>query len=544
MKLDCTLVPSTLRIFPNDALPARSLTSIDAALNERFSFQLGLRADEAVRVRVSLVGPDGWSLRVRRVGFVPMPHHNTLIIRDPQDTDGLGRIPGFVPDPLFDESEFSLPQSETNAFWFTVMPSAGAEPGRHRLQVTVETFDEKGNPAGRPRRLALNVRLHNVRLAKRSGFHVTHWLYTDCLMDRYGTDGFDEKFWRILPAYLRNVVEHGQDTIYVPMFTPPLDGVKRPSQLLRVKRRKGGGYEFDWTDVRRYVRLAKKCGLGTFEWCHLFAQWGCRHALRIYEGQGKDEKLLWPEETPATSPIYRDFLAQLLPELRDFLRDERILGASLFHLSDEPSGEEARVNYAAAKSMLVGIAPWMRFIDAVSEIEFGKGGLIDTPVPSIHTALDFHAAGISSWCYYCCGPRGPFLQHLLDTPLAKVAMHGFLFWRWPFLGFLHWGLNYWNQRGTRTPIDPFAVSDAGAWPNWAYGDTFLIYPGPDGPIDSMRWEVFAEAMQDYALLQTLGVARDNAILAPLRSFSDFPKDAEWRLAARRRLFALAERSAL
>ena len=123
-------------------------------------------------------------------------------------------------------------------------------------------------------------------------------------------------------------------------------------------------------------------------------------------------------------------------------------------------------------------------------------------------------------------------------------MHGFLFWRWPFLGFLHWGLNYWNQRGTRTPIDPFAVCDAGAWPIWAYGDTFLIYPGPDGPIDSMRWEVFAEAMQDYALLQTLGVARDNAILAPLRSFSDFPKDAEWRLAARRRLFALAERSSL
>lgn len=541
MKLNCILLPSTVRLFPCDALPVHSLSRIDVARNERFSFQLGLRADEAVRIRVSLVGPDGWALRVRRVGFVPMPHHNTPILSDPLDTDGLGRIPGYVPDPLFDESELSLPQGEASAFWFTVQPASGATPGRHRLCVSIEMLDAHGCPTGRTRRLPLAVQLHDVRLAPRRGFHVTFWFYADCLMDRYGTNGFDETFWRILPVWFRNLAQHGQDTIYVPLFTPPLDGVKRPSQLLRVARRPGGGYDFDWTDVRRYVRLAKKCGLRTFEWCHLFAQWGCRHALRIYKGQGEGEVLLWPDDTPATSPVYRDFLAQLLPALRDFLRDERILGTSLFHLSDEPSGDEARANYAAAKCMVHDIAPWMRFIDAVSELEFGLEGIIDTPVPSIKTALDFHAADIPSWCYYCCGPRGPYLQHLLDTPLTKVAMHGFLFWRWPFQGFLHWGLNYWNLRGTRTLIDPYAVSDARAWPDWAFGDTFLVYPGPDGPVDSMRWEIFAEAMQDYALLQTLNIPRDDRLLAPLRSFADFPKDARWRLAVRRRLFAIADR---
>ena len=537
MHLSCLLVPSTLRLFPTDPLPVRGLSSLDAALNERVSFQLGLRADEATRVRVSLEGPEGWSLRVRRVGCVPVAHHNTPVLPDPQDTDGLGRIPGFVPDPLFDETETLLPQNETNAFWFTVRPAPDATPGRHRLVVAVQALDDSGAPIGRARRLSFAIRLHPVRLKSRTGFDVTLWFYVDCLMDRYGTAGFDEDFWRILPAYFRDMAEHGQNMVYVPLFTPPLDGVKRPSQLLRVARRPGGGYVFDWTDVRRYVRLAKKCGLAVFEWCHLFAQWGCRHALRIYEGQGEGETLLWPADTPATSPVYRAFLEQLLPELREFLRAERILGASRFHLSDEPSGEEARVNYAAAKRMVVGIAPWMRFMDAVSEVEFGREGIVDMPVPVIGTALDFHAAGIPCWCYYCCSPRGPYLQHLMDTPLAKVAMHGFLFWRWPFLGFLHWGLNYWNLHGTRTPIDPYATSDAKAWPGWAYGDTFLLYPGPDGPVDSIRWEVFAEALQDYALLQTLGVSRDDPLLAAIHSFADFPKDAAWRLAVRRRLFA-------
>ena len=51
----------------------------------------------------------------------------------------------------------------------------------------------------------------------------------------------------------------------------------------------------------------------------------------------------------------------------------------------------------------------------------------------------------------------------------------------------------------------------------------------------MRWEVFAESLQDYRLLQTLGVARDDALFAPIQSFADFPKAAAWRDAARLRL---------
>ena len=48
-----------------------------------------------------------------------------------------------------------------------------------------------------------------------------------------------------------------------------------------------------------------------------------------------------------------------------------------------------------------------------------------------------------------------------------------------------------------------------------------------GPIDSIRWEVFAESLQDYALLQTAGIKPDDALLAPLKSYADFPKDEAW-----------------
>ena len=46
----------------------------------------------------------------------------------------------------------------------------------------------------------------------------------------------------------------------------------------------------------------------------------------------------------------------------------------------------------------------------------------------------------------------------------------------------------------------------------------MIYPGKDGPIDSLRWEVFAESLQDYAILQTAAIDpanRRNQVIADL-----------------------------
>ncbi len=81
----------------------------------------------------------------------------------------------------------------------------------------------------------------------------------------------------------------------------------------------------------------RRQGVARFEWCHFFTQWGAKHAIRIYEGQGRDEQMLWDPETPATSDTYRAFLAEYLPALHRFLQREEILDRSFFHVSDEPT---------------------------------------------------------------------------------------------------------------------------------------------------------------------------------------------------------------
>ena len=541
MAIQTWLSSSLVRHFPSTPAGGAQTLAVDVARNERFSFQLALhddgrfgrgeKRDEPLNVAVSAAGPRNWRIRIRRVGYVPMLHQNTSRAEEESDLDGIGKIPGYVPDPLFDETAMMLPVDETHAFWFTVVPAPGARPGNYTLTVNFVPAKFRIAAAGAaPRKLAVRVTVHDVVIAKRKRFSVSHWFYNDALLDYYRCAGFDKTFWRILPAYLEDVVEHGQDMLYVPLFTPPLDGVKRPTQLLRIRQTGKGTYAFDWSDVRAYIRCAKRAGVRYFEWPHLFTQWGATYAPRLYHGQGADEKLLWKPETAATAPVYRRFLSQLLPALHRFMTTEGLLERSVFHLSDEPHGEH-RTQYGRVREMVRELAPWMRLMDAVSDVEFAREKLTDLPVAIIETAPNFIKEGIPAWCYFCCGPRGRFLNRLLDTPLAKIRMSGWLFYRWPFLGFMHWGYNYWYQHKTRRLIDPFTVQMP--FPGLPYGDAFLVYPGVAGPIDSIRWEIFAESLQDYALLQTL--ACDPESFRELKSFEDFPKSESWIRRTRRSL---------
>ena len=120
-------------------------------------------------------------------------------------------------------------------------------------------------------------------------------------------------------------------------------------------------------------------------------------------------------------------------------------------------------------------------------------------------------------------------------------MSGWLFYRLGAKGFLHWGFNYWHtmeQERDHRPVPRRVERDA--YPGIPYGDPFVIYPGTDGPIDSIRWEVFAESLQDYAILQTAGIAPSDAMLADIKTYADFPKDPEWLSKALRKVLKSPE----
>lgn len=529
--LICRLTDALHRVYPAAAPPPQVPLLVRAARGERAALQAVVYnpTTQAAAVSTAVAPLDGIAARVRKIGWVPIPQLTTDT--PAEELEGVGCVPGWVPDPLFDEIAAVAGPLSSAAFWITLEIAADCAPGAHTVRVRIS----HGETQAAELEATLVVSARTV--APRRGLPVTHWFYADAICDWHGLVPYEERFWPLARAYMANLAAHGNTCQYIPLFTPPLDGVKRPQQLLKVGPDGPGRYTFDFREVRRFARLALEAGARQLEWSHLFTQWGAEHAIRVYADNADPGSLLWPPDTPATDSVYRGFLAQFLPAFHDFLVAEQLLERSLFHLSDEPHGDRHLENYRRAREMLRELAPWMRVLDALSDVRFAQQGLTDTPVAIISAARDFAAAGVPCWTYFCCGPRGRYVNRFVDTPLPKLRMLGWLLYRLRAEGFLHWGYNYWYKRQSQRLIDPFRELAAEAWPEWAYGDPFVVYPGPEGPLDSVRWEVFAASLGDYALLENAGVDPDDELLRPLKDYDDFPQSAAWIEQTRARLLA-------
>ncbi|AGA31408.1 DUF4091 domain-containing protein [Singulisphaera acidiphila] len=521
-KVSFWLETSLKRIFTNTAPGAGDLQLI-AARNGKIAFQVGFRNErtQPVHIECKLEGADDLKPQVRFVGLVPMPHFTPGTPRS--DLEGLGSLPGLVPDPLWPLSNVEIGPMESRSFWVTLNVPADVTPGPREVKVQLSLAEDKAKVE-----LPVALEISSLVIKPRRDFPVIHWWRGEATWDYYKTGMFeDERWWKLTRDQLKNMLDHGSDVVYVPVFFNRRETFKHPCQLLIVKEPKPGVYEFDWTLVKRFSDMVKEIGFTQFEWSHLWIYWGVENPMRIYKKEGDQYVMLWEPTISGFSDTYVNFLKQFLPEFKKFLTEEKMLETSYFHLSDEPGPGQHVQNYRRARQILREIAPWMKVMDALSDIEYGKEGLTDIPIPLVSAAQAYIDAKIPHWVYYCCGPTGPWLNRFMDTPLSKIRMSGWLFYRHEAKGFLHWGFNYWDKMEREEAGDPFHDGSNASYPGIPFGDPFVIYPGPDGPIDSIRWEVFAESLQDYAILQTAGIAPSDSMLAELKSYADFPKDPEW-----------------
>ncbi|MEC5145267.1 DUF4091 domain-containing protein [Chitinophaga sp. 212800010-3] len=521
----CWLETSLHRVFPQSP-PGKPALALLAARNSRISFQACFRNNTTRPSQLScrLEGAEQLQPRIRYAGLVPMHHFTPNTAR--QELDGTDYLPGLVPDPLWPLSTVEANPFASRSFWITLQIPADISPGKHLYKVYLTYGQEKKEVI-----LPLEITVSKLVVKPRRDFPVTHWWRGEATWDYYKTGMFDERWWSLTKAQLEDMLDHGSDVVYVPVFFDRRETFKRPCQLLTVDEISPGTYRFDWAMVKRFVDMCKAIGFKKFEWSHLWIYWGVKNPMRIYTKKDDHYDMLWPPDISATSPVYIHFLQQFLPEFHHFLEQEKILTDSYFHLSDEPGSAEHVENYRRARQILRDLAPWMKVMDALSDIAYGRQGLTDIPVPLIDAAQAYINEKIPHWVYFCCGPQGPWLNRFFDTPLPKVRMSGWLFYKLQAKGFLHWGFNYWHKIEKEETLDPFTDGSAAAYPGIPYGDPFEIYPGPDGPIDSIRWEVFAESLQDYAILQTAGIDPDDKLLTDIHSYADFPKSEEWLNAA-------------
>jgi hypothetical protein len=132
--------------------------------------------------------------------------------------------------------------------------------------------------------------------------------------------------------------------------------------------------------------------------------------------------------------------------------------------------------------------------------------------------------GMEMWMYVSGPGSSGFPNLAIDFDSIDYRIIPWLCWKYDIKGFLYWCVNWWPY------VDPFESASNTKWKQ--NGNGLLFYPGKDGPIASLRLEIFRDGMEDYEYLyllkEKIKEAGDNIKLskAPKRDIIDAVIEAE------------------
>lgn len=335
----------------------------------------------------------------------------------------------------------------------------------------------------------------------------TNWIHYDCICDKYNCRPFSKKFYEITGKFIKSAATRGMNMLYIPLFTPPLDtqrgGERRTIQLIDIQNKKGA-YYFDFNELKKFLDFAKTNGIKYFEMPHLASQWGAEYCPKIIANVEGKKKKIFGWHIKSLSKEYLTFLNKLLKELDKFLSEGGYKENTFFHISDEPSENDFET-YSQLSKNIKDIISGYSIIDAMSEPVFFCKGAVDIPITATSSINNFRQnLGIDykRWVYYCCAQYNQNLSNrFFNMPSVRNRILGTQLYADNAEGFLHWGFNFYNAQYSLYPINPFLITDADG--HFQSGDSFIVYPGNDGPLDSLRLEVFYDGIQDMRALELL-----------------------------------------
>ncbi len=548
------LVSSLEKPFLNSAIEDyKPLSFIRMMKNQRLSFQLFHTMDACddpyrAMLALKIEGVSQEYITARTVELVPVAYP---IYPEIQDDNYLSKEPGLYPDwlqPLHYGGVISVVKHQLRAVWISLDPKGSLPAGTYPITVSLMAGDTAVASE------TLTVEVLDACLPEQEML-LTQWFHCDCLANYYNCEPWSERHWRIVENFARTARENGINLLLTPIFTPPLDtaigGERTTNQLIDVTVT-DGKYTFGFDKLDRWIEMCDRVGIQYFEISHLFTQWGAAHAPKVMATVDGECKRIFGWDTDATGEAYTTFLRTFLPAFLDHMRQRGDDQRCYFHISDEPNGEQM-AQYKASKAVVADLLEGYTIMDALSEYEFYREGVVSTPIPSsnsIEPFIENHVPGL--WTYYCCGQCVDVSNRLIAMPNWRNRSIGMQLYKYDIAGFLQWGYNFYNNMSSVNTVNPYAETSGEYWV--PAGDPFSVYPAEDGTaFESTRIIVFHEALEDVRAMKLAEtfygkervVNEIEAIFGEIR-FDRCAKSAEMMLAVRARIdeliaLALAEK---
>jgi hypothetical protein len=481
---------------PIPAQPAEPLT-LSAVRGEHVSAQLAVAGGsdglERLHTQVGpLIGEDD-----SRRALPPID----VQVRYPQYIpDGHG---GVIADPLRRIGAVDVPAGKTQPIWFTVNVPAYARPGTYESHITLSAAHGKRIQYD----LTLNVTNVTLPPVTQRSFDLNVWFEPDSVADQLGLQLWSDAHFAALRPYLTDLAAHGQRVINTAVADDPWprilpDGTWRaqtyvPWHSLVKWYYDGSRWSFDFTNWDRYVEESLAAGVGPrISAFGLVGFKGNNHLVYTDTRTNTevDQKLTLggPEWTSAWSAFLSSF--------ETHLRHRGWLAQTHMAFDERPTNE-----MQTAFDLVKRVAP-----DLAGQ-QFAIAG--DQSADAFAYDLSLNYSSVDSWPQDVINRRKQegkvttfytwneplYPNTLTQSPPIGARLLPWISAQHNLNGYLRWSYNSW-------PADPYTDPSFMAKTfssSYQPGDEYLVYPGKNGPVSSIRWELFRDGEEDFALLNEL-----------------------------------------
>lgn len=466
----------------------RTTAKVEAFRNEVVSVQLAVRSTEPLEpFEASCSANTGGAERSFPCEQIEIRYPGFILVDETE---------GYVYDPLFEKPPERLPANSTQPVWLTIHVPKTAEPDVYHDTIQVRAGSQAAS-------FDIYVRVLDFTLPDPSdgSFYLNIWQDPEAVARYAHVPLWSEEHWKLLEAYARDLVAHGQKSITTSILHDPWrtqTGNVYPSMVEwrfpgTWRLGEEGKFQFDYTVFDRYVELMMKAGVQKTIHCYSLVD-GPGHSPDCDIGY-RDTKtgLFRIRHTTVGDDWYGKAWAAFLPNFVRHLKEKSWLEKTYIGFDEKP---QEILNGVLA--VLKTSAPGLKIALAggsSSQQSAAVGDLTiyydDLARPAIVQRLLEKRRGVGPTTFYtACAPYSPNV--FLYSPLWEARMLPWIAWRQGLAGYLRWAYETWPDGLWKQPRF-----------RWHSGDMFFVYPGERGPISSTRWEMLRQGIQDYEVLTLL-----------------------------------------
>jgi hypothetical protein len=426
------------------------------------------------------------------------------------------RAPFRIYDPFRPVTSPVAAESTSVALRIEMPVDASMPPGvyRHKLNVDLGGHEET---------LEFVVNVHRAAVPPLSQSTVSYinWHNIDNICSAHNVRKWSEPFWSMLAKYAHTMARGRQNAfwfIWGDYFT--FDSV-------------GNVAVFRRDTLERYIRVFLDAGMKTIQGAPMFGRRDWFHNDMLLSVQAADNK-----EVDAVSERGKRMLSQMAQRIIAVMKENGWEKQWVQGVFDEP--EDPFVDrYRELIGVLRGLKPDIQILEAT--MTTNVAGLVNIWCPQVQeyqAQREFFdkrkAVGDKVWVYTCLSPGGPWLNRLLDQERLRQIYMGWALAKYNLQGYLHWGGNF----HTAKPFEELVrFHMEGQY--LPAGDSHILYPLPEGPLSSHRFEAHRIGMEDCELLAQLkshDASRAEQIIAQVvQGFDKYTKDVSTYRATRKQL---------